>query len=99
MELALALGMTVDQISASMTERELKSWRNYFSRYPMPLHRIELYLAQVAWSVARFMGGNADATLSDFIIEFGRTDAPAAEDDLQSAIAHFDFKPRPKKSV
>lgn len=96
MDLALQLGGTVSELRERMPERELNQWAMYAKQRVMPLQRIELYLAQVAWIVARAVGGSESAILSDFIIDFGNESEPEREPSFDDAAAAFGFNPRPK---
>lgn len=49
MDLALNLGMTVEQLSRSMTESEFVMWQRYLrKKKAFPLRRIEFFLANIA---------------------------------------------------
>jgi hypothetical protein len=63
-ELALALQMTVSQLSRSMTEREFTRWAVYRARHMLPQRRLEYGLAMVARSMT---GG----TLADYLLDTG----------------------------
>lgn len=67
-ELALALHMTVAQLSRSMTEREFVRWAVYRSRYMMPTRRLEYGLAMIALKISQFAGSKT-ATLADFLLD------------------------------
>lgn len=67
-DLALSLGMTVQQLSISMTEREFRRWWVYARERMLPSRRIEHGLAMVSLLIARVMGGNTSMSLSDFMI-------------------------------
>lgn len=97
MDLALQLGGTVSELRDRMPERELNQWAMYAKQRVMPLQRIELYLAQVAWVVACAMGGSDSARLSDFVIDFGNESEPEHAPSLDEAAAAFGFNPRQKK--
>lgn len=69
-ELALALHMTVAQLSQRMTEREFTRWAVYRARNMLPQRRLEYGLAMVARSMS---GG----TLADYLLDTG-DDKPRA---------------------
>ena len=102
MELALNLGMPAERLAREMTEREFQDWYRFAREHVLPFRRVELYLAQVSWAVARFMGGNKNAKISDFMIEFGQREpepeTDGDDDDLDAAKAAFAFAPRKKRS-
>lgn len=96
MELALNLGIPADRLEREMTHRELRQWARYVRDKPLPSRRVEIYLAQIAWAIAYFIGGNAEATRADFLIDFG-PEPEAAPPDVDAAKAAFGFSPRKKK--
>jgi hypothetical protein len=63
--LALALGSTVGNLEATLTEEELRDWEVYDMRYMLPHQRMEYYMAQLTLHVASGNGGNSK--ISDFI--------------------------------
>lgn len=98
MELALYLGGgPAERLAREMSEREFRQWGRYAREHVLPSRRVEIYLAQIAWAVARFLGGNDDATIEDFLIDFGAK-PPDAAPDVEAAKAAFAFAPRKKKS-
>lgn len=93
-DLALALGQPVRALSAGMTERELRRWAKYRREKLLPIERIEIHLAQIAYWIAQSMGGVQNATIGDYIIE-RKQDEPADDDDaLESAKDFFGFDPK-----
>jgi hypothetical protein len=70
MDLALELGMTVDALSRSMTERELGRWAKYARQQMLPTRRVERYLAQIAFAVVKTIPGSKAQSLTDFLISF-----------------------------
>lgn len=99
MELALHLGGPAERLAREMTELEFQDWGRYSRQHLLPFRRLEVYLAQVAWAVARYMGGNAQVPLSEFLIEFGERqddDFDGEEVDLDALKASVQFSPRKK---
>lgn len=70
MDLALELGMTVRELERRMSERELSEWAQYKRERLFPTQRMEVYLAQVTFAIAKSAGSKA-TSLTDFLIEFG----------------------------
>lgn len=95
MELALNLGGPADRLAREMSEREFRQWTSYAREHVLPSRRVEVYLAQIAWAVARFMGGNENATVEDFMLDFG-TRRLDEEVDLDALKASIGFSPRKK---
>ena len=92
-DLALHLGMTAGQLSRSLTVREFGDWQRYAGTRMLPLRRIELYLAQIAYWIAG-TGGAKDASLQDFMFDSIGDDAGDGDgDDLDQAIDFFGFAP------
>ena len=92
-DLALHLGMTAGQLSRSLTVREFGDWQRYAGTRMLPLRRIELYLAQIAYWIAG-TGGAKDASLQDFMFDSIGDDAGDVDgDDLDQAIDFFGFAP------
>jgi hypothetical protein len=83
MDLALEFGLPVGVLSRLLTEREFRAWDRYARRKMLPQRRIELYLAQIAKTVAQSIGGS-NAKLSDFLFDPPDPDAPPPinENDL-----------------
>jgi hypothetical protein len=99
MELALHLGMTADRLEREMTHRELRQWVRYVRNKPLPFRRAEAYAAQIALKIVHIMGGNADATLDDLMIDFGPPREEAGAPDPEATKAAFGFSPRKKKTT
>lgn len=97
MQLALALGMSADRLEREMTHRELRQWVTFARNNVMPFRRLEIYMQQIALTVAQAVGGNADLTVDDFRIDFG----PEHEQDpdLDASKAAFGFSPRKKAAA
>ena len=91
MDLALALGMTVQTLEQEMSAVEFGLWQRYAAERMLPWRRMELYLAQVAQIIARTVGGNKEAMLSDFVFD------SMGEEPEENAAAAFGFSPRKKK--
>ncbi len=83
MDMALHLGMTAAGVSSSMTEGELRRWSEYASRRMLPMRRIEMYLAQIAYVVQTSLGGGKDVKLSDYLFD-SDDDGEGDEDDAAS---------------
>jgi hypothetical protein len=78
MDLALHLGMTVNELETKMSGVEFYLWQRYASVRMLPWRRMELHMAQLTRMVAVTMGGARDATLSDFLFDpEDETDDPA----------------------
>lgn len=60
--------MTVAKLRWSMSEREFRFWQAYRARKMLPARRLEVYLAQIASTIAR-TAGNATLTVEDFILK------------------------------
>jgi hypothetical protein len=100
MELALALGQSQELLASTMTEREFRAWGRYAERWGLPARRIEMYLAQIAWVVARTMGGAQEVALRDFLFEPQEPpteEEEEVEDSAEEARRDFQFNPRMRK--
>lgn len=94
MDLALALGLPGHHaLARRMTEGEFVEWQEYASKRMLPQRRIELYLAQIAYYVAR-LGGASQRGIEDYL--FDPADGAAAEPTVEDEIAFFGFNPRPR---
>lgn len=96
MDLALHLGSTVGGLSKVMTERELGDWAEYARTSLMPMHRVEWYLAQIAYWIATSMGGVKDVKITDFMLdtsEVGQEPDDDPEEVAAQARAFFGFNP------
>jgi hypothetical protein len=76
--------------------REFGDWQRYAGTRMLPLRRIELYLAQIAYWIAATSGAK-DSTLQDFMFDSIGDDADDSDaDDLDQAIDFFGFAPMKK---
>lgn len=94
MELALEIGVPFESLAGQMTEREFLGWQHYARTKMLPTRRMELYLAQIAYWVARTMGGVKDRTVSDYILSATTDEEVDQGDDLESAVKVFQFDPK-----
>lgn len=78
MDLALELGRTVEELSESMTERELRLWARYSRQKMLPARRLEVYLAQIALRVA-WSAGADNLSLDDMLFDGRRRPVDNAE--------------------
>lgn len=99
MDLAMNLGMPADRLEREMTHRELRQWARRVRSNPLPSRRVEIYLAQIACTIARVMGGSAEATIADYLIDFGPEREQTTEPDPEATKAAFGFSPRKKKTT
>ena len=53
-----------------MSEREFSNWLTFAGSRLLPVRRMEAYLAQLCSVIAQ-TSGNAEAKLSDFLLDFG----------------------------
>lgn len=97
MDLALEMGMPYERLAEEMTEREFRLWVKYEKTEKLPAHRLEIYLAQISWAIARVMGGNEAARLDDFLFDFGAEEPQDTEVDLEATKEAFGFAPRVRK--
>jgi len=97
MELALHLGMTVQELTDSMLESELNQWANYARRTPLPFKRMEIMLAQVCLVMAKTMGGAKQVGVTDFMLAIPE-DMPANVTRIEAARKAFGFNPRKPKA-
>lgn len=81
-DLALALGMTVRELSLRMSARELASWRRYVKQRQFPHERLQMQVALLA-----FMNRSDESMgLLDFVIGHAApTSAPVEVDDGKGA--------------
>lgn len=98
MELALHLGMTVQQLTDSMLESELNQWANYARRSPLPFKRMEIMLAQVCLLIAKTMGGAKQVGVMDFMLALPDEDLPDNVTRIEAARKAFGFNPRKPKA-
>lgn len=77
-----------------MTEGEFHDWQVYAARRMLPQRRIELYLAQIAFHVAR-MNGSQSTSIADFLFD-PEDSEPECEATADEAAAFFDFQPSRK---
>lgn len=75
------------QLAVCLPEPELALYAAYAQERPMPLHRLELMLAQVCQLLVR-LNSKSDPPLSDFILRFEAPQEISDEADLDS---HFGF--------
>lgn len=68
MDLALHLGRTLQELKRDMSEMEFEKWYRYSGKYMLPQRRLELYLANIAMTVAQ-SGGATDLHLEDFLFD------------------------------
>ena len=97
MDLALELGMPYEELARTMTEREFVHWQVYMGRRMLPTRRLEVYLAQLTFHVARAWGGAQNTKVTDYLLFDHREqdERPMTEDEqLEEAIQTFNFKPR-----
>jgi hypothetical protein len=94
MDLSLNLGIPDETLARSMTESDFRRWQAYAAKRMLPTRRLEVYMAQIAYLIARTMGNSSDAKLTDFLF-----DAPKAEDPEQDLRDMFGFAPKPKREV
>jgi len=85
MDLALALGRTLDELD-EMSTVEFQLWQKYTARRMLPWRRMELYLAQITQHIAVTMGGAKNTRLTDFTFD------PIEE--TEDAAEAFGFNPR-----
>lgn len=96
MDLALALGLPGHHaLARRMTEGEFVEWQEYASKRMLPQRRIELYLAQIAYYVAR-LDGVRNRGIEDYLFD-PETDT-VAEPTVEDEIAFFGFNPRVRPS-
>lgn len=76
-----------------LTEREFRQWDQYAARRMLPTRRLEMYLAQIAFLIARTMGNASEMTMSDFLFD------PPGEplEDDEAVKQAFGFSPRNRK--
>jgi hypothetical protein len=98
MNLALAFGQPYEQLADSMSEREFRAWARHGARWGLPARRIELQLAQIAWLIAKTMGGATDVDLRDFLFDPDDTRELSPEEKAAVAKQAFAFNPRKRKS-
>lgn len=79
MDLALEFGVPVKALKRSMSERELRLWARYANEQRLPSRRIEYYLAQIAFLIARTAGGSKSESFTDFMIDFAPQTRPSVE--------------------
>lgn len=76
-----------------MPEVEFRAWAQFAERRLLPQRRVELYLAQIAHTIAAYLGSrDSPPKLSDFILKFDAEDTPV--EDLKAALG---FTPRNRK--
>ena len=94
----MTLGMTAETLERSMSEREFRAWSAYAQRHFLPLKRIEIYLAQIAFLVVKSMSsGGQNWKLDDFLLKDVETEAQRKEESpAERARKVFGFKPRKK---
>lgn len=96
MALALEFGLPIGQLEL-MPEAEFVRWMRYSMTKGLPSRRVEIYLAQIAFWIARTMGGVGDKTIADYLLDQA-DEVPIAEgDELEQAEAALNFQPRNKK--
>lgn len=93
MDLALHLGMTLDDLKKRLSEKEFLKWDRYSTRYMLPQRRLEVYLAQIAmWIAKTGMQGMEGAVVQDFL--FDPPDFPMLpEDALKNDMEVLGFAP------
>lgn len=87
------MGLPLGILARSMTEREFRQWQGYAARKMLPQRRLEFYLAQIALTVARAVGGAEGLTLRDFLFD-PTDDGPGVEVDLDELKAELAFSPK-----
>lgn len=86
--------MPVTALARTLTEREFRQWQVYAARRMLPTRRFEMYLAQIAFLIARTMGSASEMTMSDFLFDPSE-DEPV--DDEEAVKQAFGFSPRNRK--
>ena len=77
--MALEFGLPVKALRRVMSERELRQWARYANEQRLPSRRIEYYLAQIAFLIARTAGGSKSESFTDFMIDFAPRQLPPVE--------------------
>ena len=90
--------MTAGALARALPEREFVDWQRYAARRMLPTRRMEVHLAQISALIAQTMGGSKDSKMSDFLFDpqdIGPEEGEdSPEEDLQTAVKFFGFKPR-----
>lgn len=76
--------MTVSELRATMTTRELAGWRKYARQRGLSSVRLQWQLALLTYVVAR-VAGNEGAELSQFVIDFDAERKQAARQKVETA--------------
>jgi hypothetical protein len=77
MDLALALGRTVEELEDSLSDAEWNLWLRYSGRKGLPFRRLEMHLAQIALTAGIYAGQvRPETPLQTFLI-----DPPQLEDE------------------
>lgn len=99
MELALELGMTLDEIG-QMSEDEFIRWQRFRAKHLFPARRMELYLAQISFLIAS-SGGARNKTIEDYMLKSAEAEDEVEDDteepDLEELKNVFQFNPRNRK--
>lgn len=94
MDLALEMGQPATLLARTMPEREFRRWIKYANHKALPMRRLQLQLAQIAYLMVRMVGSGADnLVLEDFLFD---PPPPKPKDELAEAIKAFGFSPRKK---
>ncbi len=81
----MALGRTVQELTASMSSTEYADWLEYAAQEPWGEARSDLRSAIVACTVARSQGARCE--VQDFLPDFGRAEAPPTAADIRRRFA------------
>lgn len=85
--------MPAAALARTLTEREFREWNQYAARRMLPTRRLEMYLAQIAFLIARTMGNASEMTMTDFLFDPVSSE-DVAVDDVDAMRQAFGFSPR-----
>ena len=84
--LCLALGIAhPDQLNRVLSQKQIAEWASYAQLEPFDQTRSDLRAAMVALTIAR-VGGNRNAKLKDFLLDFGPPPQPLSVSQTRSQL-------------